>query len=293
MVPNSSSLGLVRTGGVTVPAVTMPGQGVSFGTFPSNSTASGWRCGPDGMYCDNDPHNTIEVTLGENIDSADNERLTTLPDHPRITALPVASDYLQGVQWFGGTYNAWLLWNQGSDVYQYCHYFHCGLDLLAPWGTPVIAGTSGIVIYSGCSPNNYEGPCKVQVEVETNTGVYVITYGHLGGEPAVRAGEYVHPNTVIGVVGNNSRPLVPDGAFNHLHFEIRGPGGWGGNSLNPILYMSDEDVTTLIKITHSQTVEPAMAVYYDDGIVYTFPPPDYLMPNSINRYTTDPYFTHH
>jgi murein DD-endopeptidase MepM/ murein hydrolase activator NlpD len=211
------------------------------------------------------------------------------PSKPEFENLPIDPAVTDGVQWFGGTSNAYQLkYLAGSNIYQYCHYFHCGLDILAPWGTPVTAGVYGQVIYAGCSSGIKEGPCKVQIKV----GEYVITYGHLSGSPLVSNG-YVYPNTVLGGAGTNSRssgnPDLPDPNqnFTHIHLEIRGPGGWAGPSINPLLFMSNSSVAALLTIAANQTVDPQMAVFSDGTSIYPYPPPAALMPDKIWRTNLD------
>jgi RHS repeat-associated protein/uncharacterized repeat protein (TIGR01451 family) len=221
--------------------------------------------------------------------------IPTKPPTPKFLLLPVSSSKLQGVQWFGGTWNAYQLKygaGKSDNIYQYCHYFHCGMDLLAPWGTTVQAGLYGQVVWAGCDKDKKEGPCKVQVQV----GEYVITYGHLSGIPLVNINEKVTPTTILGGVGANSKdpnnPNFPDpnNGFTHIHLEVRGPGGWAGPSLNPLQFMSDVDRSTLVDIAKNQNINPAMSLFYDGKKSYPYPPPIDLMPSKINRTVQDDSF---
>ena len=148
-----------------------------------------------------------------------------LPGKPQFTSLPIDPKDIKGVQWFGGTKNSHLLM-ASSNIYKYCHYFHCGLDILADWGSQVSAGVYGKVLYAGCANANFEGPCKVQIQV----GDYVVEYGHLNDIPLVERNESVMPSTIIGGVGSNSHsdsnPDFPDKNknFTHIHLEVRGGG---------------------------------------------------------------------
>jgi RHS repeat-associated protein len=206
-----------------------------------------------------------------------------------IQDLPINDEDIEGVQWFGGTQNAYSLAEEENDIYKYCHYFHCGLDILAPYGTSVTAGVYGQVIYAGCNAKNHEGPCKVQIQV----GDYVITYGHLSGIPNVVTNDFVNPNTLLGGVGSNSKsssnPNFPDPSvgFAHLHLEIRGPRGWAGPSVNPLLFMGEKDIATLVNVAEHQTSYTDMAVFHGKDTLYQYPPPVYLMPNQIWRTTED------
>ncbi len=213
-------------------------------------------------------------------------------DLPEFENLPIDPTSIDGVQWFGGTYNAWLLMDGGENIYEYCHYFHCGLDILAAWGTPVIAGVNGIVVYAGCDSGRSEGPCKVQIQV----GEYVITYGHLSDIPFVIEDQIVSPQTILGGVGTNSQSAAnpnrpdPNKNFPHIHLEIRGPGGWGGPSINPILFMNQKDVALLVNKAEAQT-DSSMALFYDGNTSYSYPvaPPN-LSPDQIIRYGGDSFF---
>ena len=176
-------------------------------------------------------------------------------DESQFEDLPIDSNDISGVQWFGGTYNAYLLMQGNNNIYEYCHYFHCGLDILALWGTPVTAGLNGTVVYAGCDSGRSEGPCKVQVAV----GDYVVTYGHLNDMPLVIPKQIVSPGTILGGVGTNSQSAGnsnrpdPNKNFTHLHLEIRGPGGWGGPSINPLLFMKQKDIALLVDKAANRT----------------------------------------
>jgi len=87
--------------------------------------------------------------------------------------------------------------------------FHTGLDIAAPFGTPVYAADSGTVYFSGWA----EGYGKlIIIKHQDNRLTY---YGHnlslLVGE-----GEKVKQGKVIALVGDTGVATGP-----HLHFEIR------------------------------------------------------------------------
>jgi murein DD-endopeptidase MepM/ murein hydrolase activator NlpD len=93
---------------------------------------------------------------------------------------------------------------------------HQGIDLIAPYGTPIVASHGGTVSRSA----SYLG--GLQVYVRTSGGTYTF-YAHLssyGNSGSVSAG------TVIGYVGSTGNA----GSTNHLHFEYH-PGG--GAAVNP------------------------------------------------------------
>lgn len=87
--------------------------------------------------------------------------------------------------------------------------FHSGIDIDAPWGTPVRAAGDGVV--SDASLGSGYGR-----EVSIDHGHDVMTvYGHLSSA-AVIPGEHVTRGQVIGYVGQTGRATGP-----HLHYEVR------------------------------------------------------------------------
>ena len=198
---------------------------------------------------------------------------------------PVAAEDLEGVQWFGATENAYYLWKNNGDkgTYNYCQDLHCGLDLLAAYGSPVYAGTYGKVlnVWSTAknNPATYDGPWKIQIQY----GDYVVTYGHTDGSAFVQPGAYVTPDTVIAGVGDMGAQNGDSGYFDHIHLEVRGPGGWGGDSNNPMLYMSPEAQAVIVDAAKTQTIEPSMSRFSDGVNTYGYPPPSRLMPSLIHR----------
>lgn len=93
---------------------------------------------------------------------------------------------------------------------------HQGIDLIAPYGTPIVAGHAGVVSQS----SSYLG--GLQVYVRTSGGTYTF-YAHLSSYAAAGS---VSAGTVIGYVGSTGNA----GSTNHLHFEYH-PGG--GAAVNP------------------------------------------------------------
>ncbi len=87
--------------------------------------------------------------------------------------------------------------------------FHSGLDIDAPYGTPVRAAGDGDV--TGASMGSGYGR-----QVVLNHGHDVLTvYGHLSAI-AVLPGQHVTRGQVIGYVGQSGRATGP-----HLHYEVR------------------------------------------------------------------------
>lgn len=87
--------------------------------------------------------------------------------------------------------------------------FHAGVDIQAPYGSPVRAAADGDV--TGAAMGAGYGR-----EVELNHGHDVMTvYGHLS-TVAVMPGQHVIRGQVIGYVGQTGRATGP-----HLHYEVR------------------------------------------------------------------------
>lgn len=116
----------------------------------------------------------------------------------------------------GGRINSPYGWRSGR--------FHAGVDIGAPWGTPVLASDGGIVVFSG-----WDGAYGYTVVI--NHGHYYTRYAHHSSN-LVHVGERVAQGQVIGKVGATGRA-----SGTHLHFEIR-TGGLYGPTLNPTTYIS-------------------------------------------------------
>lgn len=101
---------------------------------------------------------------------------------------------------------------------------HKGIDIAAPYGTPIYAAESGTVIVSSTGWNGGYGNW---IKIEHGDGNVTI-YAHQSSL-AVSYGEYVVKGQLIGYVGSTG-----DSSGNHLHFEVRSNGAY----LNPIDYVS-------------------------------------------------------
>lgn len=94
---------------------------------------------------------------------------------------------------------------------------HQGIDLIAPYGTPIVAAHAGTVSYGSSSSGG------LQAYLQASSGTYTF-YAHMSSYGA--AGGSVSPGSVIGYVGSTGNA----GSTNHLHFEYH-PGG--GAAVNP------------------------------------------------------------
>ncbi|MDE6594683.1 MAG: peptidoglycan DD-metalloendopeptidase family protein [Oscillospiraceae bacterium] len=101
---------------------------------------------------------------------------------------------------------------------------HKGIDIAAPYGTPIYAAESGTVIEVGSGWNGGYGNC---VRISHDDG-NVTVYGHQSSI-AIEYGDYVVKGQIIGYVGSTG-----DSTGNHLHFEVRS----NGTYQNPTSYVS-------------------------------------------------------
>lgn len=135
--------------------------------------------------------------------------------------------------WPVGGYNGGLISCPPSGHGGY--YGHTGLDIAAPYGTPIYAGANGTVIEAvdnGPTPGYYSpsynqgyGNC---VKIKHDNGMITI-YEHMSTvSSTIYVGKQVTMGECIGYVGTTGNS---DG--NHLHFEIRYNGVW----LNPLDYL--------------------------------------------------------
>lgn len=99
---------------------------------------------------------------------------------------------------------------------------HRGIDVAAPYGSPIFASGNGIVEFAGLA-GSYGNLIKISHgdDIETR-------YGHLS-EIAVSAGDAIKAGDLIGFVGSSGRSTG-----SHLHFEIR----VAGTAVNPALPLS-------------------------------------------------------
>jgi murein DD-endopeptidase MepM/ murein hydrolase activator NlpD len=107
---------------------------------------------------------------------------------------------------------------------------HNAIDILAPYGTPVISADDGFVVK--LSRNNAGGIVLYATDPEERVVYY---YAHLAGYyDGVTAGKAIAKGDTLGYVGTSGN--APEDTP-HLHFQITRmrPGGryWAGAPLNP------------------------------------------------------------
>ncbi len=100
---------------------------------------------------------------------------------------------------------------------------HSGLDLTAPYGSPVRAALGGTVIFTG----TYFGYGRM-VDIRHADGI-VTRYGHLASFAAgIKPGATVDAGGLLGAVGTSGHAHGP-----HLHFEVR----VDGHAIDPKPYL--------------------------------------------------------
>jgi murein DD-endopeptidase MepM/ murein hydrolase activator NlpD len=95
---------------------------------------------------------------------------------------------------------------------------HDGFDLAKPWGSPVYAAKSGVVVEAGWSEGYGQLICLRHQDGWTTR------YGHLS-KITVKVGQKVQRGALIGKVGSTGISTGP-----HLHFEVRNR---DGKAVNP------------------------------------------------------------
>jgi murein DD-endopeptidase MepM/ murein hydrolase activator NlpD len=89
-------------------------------------------------------------------------------------------------------------------------HFHTGIDLVAPFGSPVYAADDGVVALVGRSSSGYGN-----FVVIAHSGGLDTLYGHLS-TTLVRIGQVVNQGQTVGLEGSTGNSTGP-----HLHFELR------------------------------------------------------------------------
>jgi len=128
--------------------------------------------------------------------------------YPLPYSVPVTSDY------------GWRM-NPVTIIWS----FHSGIDLGAPFGTPVLAAKTGRVEYAGWG----DGYGNL---IELDHGSTGTRYAHLEAI-YVSQGQRVAQGQQIGVVGSTGRSTGP-----HLHFELMVSSGDGWVALDPAPYLN-------------------------------------------------------
>jgi murein DD-endopeptidase MepM/ murein hydrolase activator NlpD len=119
-----------------------------------------------------------------------------------------------------------------SDPFRHGAAMHPGIDLAAPYGTPVYATADGTVLRAGWNNGGYGN----LVEIDHGRGI-VTRYGHMS-KIVVAEGQHVTRGQQVGFVGSTGRSTG-----NHLHYEVR----IDNSPVNPIPFMRSTDYLLAMK----------------------------------------------
>ena len=140
----------------------------------------------------------------------------------------IPSQYNGTLQWpmsgsitqpFGCTGFSW------EPPYGNCAHYHNGIDLVAPYGTPVHSAGDGTVVYVGW--NYADGANPAWIVIIAHSTSLVTWYAHMQPTYPVRAGDHVSRGQVIGYEGSTGHST---GA--HLHWMVE----FNGTFVNPQLF---------------------------------------------------------
>ncbi len=106
--------------------------------------------------------------------------------------------------------------------------FHPGIDISAPYGTPVVASADGHVVSA-----EWEGALGHCVKLQHGRSGFNTIYGHLK-EYFVSPGQSVRRGEVIGLVGRSGRTTGK-----HLHYEVH----YNRMNVNPYRYLRNRERT--------------------------------------------------
>jgi murein DD-endopeptidase MepM/ murein hydrolase activator NlpD len=104
--------------------------------------------------------------------------------------------------------------------------FHYGVDMAAPYGTPIYAAHAGVVTLAGP-----DGDYGNAVRIDHGKGIETV-YGH-GSSVVARVGQRVEAGDLILRVGSTG-----SSTGNHLHFEVN----VNGEHRNPMSYLRERGV---------------------------------------------------
>ncbi len=108
------------------------------------------------------------------------------------------------------------------DPFSGAQSFHTGVDISAPYGTPVRATADGVVVHA-----DYSAGYGRLVIIDHGAGVQTY-YAHLSRFDVI-PGQEIRRGEVVGALGGSGRVTAP-----HLHYEVR----VAGNPVNPYRFLA-------------------------------------------------------
>lgn len=148
-------------------------------------------------------------------------KMPTPQPAPTSAPIYVAQNQAGGVAPYAGGF----IWPIRGEISQGFSFYHPGIDVAGPIGTPIYATMGGTVIDASCGWNFGYG-CTVLLK---HPNGFSSRYAHMNGTPFVSVGQTVSGGQQLGVRGSTGRST---GA--HLHFEIHSP---SGVAVNPFSYL--------------------------------------------------------
>jgi LysM repeat protein len=112
--------------------------------------------------------------------------------------------------------------NPGARFARGFTWYHNGVDLDNPAGTPILAAQAGLVVFAGWDNLGLGNSVKIN-----NCNGLSTIYGHMRDFPLVHAGDYVQVGQQIGVEGSTGNSTGP-----HLHFMTE----WWNKAANPYCF---------------------------------------------------------
>jgi len=160
---------------------------------------------------------TFSLVVGQTLIVPDGVPPRSAPTYiARQTYIPVGSSAVSG---------AGFAWPIHGTMNQYFSWYHQGVDLGAPIGTPVVAAITGTVSEAVAGGWNYGYGTHVIISGDNG---YQTMYAHMSGLNVGPGQRVVAGGTVVGWVGMTGRTTGP-----HLHFEVRS----GGSFYDPLSFL--------------------------------------------------------
>lgn len=152
---------------------------------------------------------TFSLVDGEILIVPDGVPPAAAPTYVRQTYLAVGAPSVPGASGF-----AWPIHGTLNQSYSW---YHPGVDLGDPLGTPIASATNGHVAQVFTS--GYNGGYGIHVIIAGDNG-YTTLYAHMMGVNVSVGQEVVAGRTIVGWIGLTGRTTGP-----HLHFEVHPSGG--------------------------------------------------------------------
>ncbi len=112
-----------------------------------------------------------------------------------------------------------------GGISQFYSWYHPGLDITAPIGTPLYAAHSGTV--TSVSIGTYDGGFGTNLWISNGNGIDS-HYAHMSNVNVSAGQRVIGGQTIVGWIGMTGRTTGP-----HVHFEMRA----GGSFVNPLGYI--------------------------------------------------------